>query len=366
MPARSILDPGFGPLIVSGAAALEELRAVTSLVTPQTGDVSVPVDSTGVGTGTYLAESVFEPGDLSGLVLWLRADLGITYVQGPVVATGTTPPAVTFTGTPSSPSNSIVLTCTAAGTQTTATFSWTLNGIAQAGFTAAATVVLAGTGITANFPVGAYTNSPTADTYTSVVTVSAWADQSGLGNNFVQATAANQPSLIVNGGPTGGPCLLFDGVTQRMSIAATILPASPFTLFQVRRALTTSTTTLSVLFGTLGTNGIGFQVTTSNRVVFYAGQGSLVDSSATTSWEGWCAQNSGSTTTLLINGASQSLTNSSMQPIAPTLVTFLGTGAPLASQFNGDIVETIAYNTLLSANSVAAVRGYLTTRYGVG
>lgn len=155
----------------------------------------------------------FQPNWSSACVLWLRADLGITFVQGPVIATGTSPPAVTFTGSPASSKNSIVLTCTGAGTQTTATFSWTLNGIAQTPFTAAATVALTGTGITANFPVGSYTNTPSADTYTSVVTVSSWADQSGLGNTAAQATAAAQPNFLPTGWPNGKPTLQWTGTS---------------------------------------------------------------------------------------------------------------------------------------------------------
>lgn len=179
--------------------------------------------------GTALNATEFDPTQLAGLALWLRADLGVTIVQGPVVATGTTPPAVTFTGTPSSSSNTIVLTCTAAGTQTTATFSWTLNGVAQTPFTAAATVVLPGTGITANFPVGAYTNTPSADTYTSVVTVSAWADQSGTGDankNVVQATATKQPAFTVADSTLNNlPSLTFNRANQ--TILASGVWASP-------------------------------------------------------------------------------------------------------------------------------------------
>ena len=173
-----------------------------------------------VGEGEYPG---FVPTDLPGCVLWLRADLGVTIVQGPVVATGTSPPAVTFAGVPASSTNTIVLTCTGAGTNTTATFSWTLNGIAQTPFTAAATVVLPGTGITATFPVGAYTNTPSADTYNSVVTVSAWADESGAGNNVTQATAALQPAYT--NGTNQKPGVTGDGVSQYLKTAGNLSTA---------------------------------------------------------------------------------------------------------------------------------------------
>jgi hypothetical protein len=176
---------------------------------------------------------------LGTLVAWYRADLGITYVQGPVVATGTSPPAVTFSGTPSSNTNTIVLTCTGAGTNTTATFSGTLNGVAFAPFTAAATVALPGTGITATFPVGSYTNTPSADTYTSVVTVSAWADQSGQGNNLTQGTATLQPTYTARDSTVGNtPSLLFNNSASQALKNSGFTVSQPNTIYLVVRAPT--------------------------------------------------------------------------------------------------------------------------------
>ena len=136
------------------------------------------------------------PLDIAGALLWVRADLGVTIVQGPVVATGTTPPTVTMTGTPATSSNSLEIDITLTGLRGTATFTWKLNGVVQQTLQlTAATFVLGTTGITANFSAGTYTND---NVYTSVVTVSAWADQGGGGFNYVQATAASQPAFAAN------------------------------------------------------------------------------------------------------------------------------------------------------------------------
>src|ERR1017187_8921692 len=89
--------------------------------------------------------------------LWLRADQGITYVQGPIRATGTTPPTVTLTGTPTSNTNTIEIDITGVGILGVAVFSWKWNGVTQqTAQVTAASFPLAGTGMTAVFGSGTY------------------------------------------------------------------------------------------------------------------------------------------------------------------------------------------------------------------
>ena len=301
------------------------------------------------------------PPDIPGLVLWLRADLGITYVQGPVVATGTTPPTVTLTGTPASPTNSIVLTCTAAGTQTTATFSWTLNGVAQTPFTAAATVVLPGTGITANFPVGLYTNTPSADTYTSVVTVSAWADRSGLGNNFAQATASKQPQLTLADPVFGGQSDLYtnSGLTQLMVSSAALALAQPYSVLIVGSVV-----------GSTNNCAIGCAATTP-----YFGITQTVAFAATATQKNANLIGSGNSPQCMaasINGASSvvygtlSTNNSGAQntgaaALAGNMSLF---AIPLVSAYQCTIAEVLIYNSALAQAQIAQLFKYFGARYG--
>lgn len=171
----------------------------------------------------------FQPNWGGHNVLWLQSNRGITFVQGSVVATGTTPPAVTFTGAPSTTTNTIVLTGTSTGALGTAAFSWALNGVAQTPFTSAASVVLTGTGITATFPTGTYTSG---NTYTSVVSVSRWADQSGGGNDVTQATATNQPAFqAVNSNYFNLPTLNFNGASPQWLAGTSPIASQPWTFY---------------------------------------------------------------------------------------------------------------------------------------
>jgi hypothetical protein len=55
-------------------------------------------------------------------------------------------------------------------------------------------------------------------------TVSAWADQSGNGNNFSQGTASKQPTFTTNV-LNGRPSVLFDGTDDDMTASGVDLPA---------------------------------------------------------------------------------------------------------------------------------------------
>lgn len=147
----------------------------------------------------YYSKSVFTPSSVPGLVLWLEADKGITVSMSPVTAAGTTPPTVTLSGTPSTSQTSgttpyVEIDITTGGALGTALYQVNLNGtVILSGQTTAASAPLTGTGLTAAFSAGTYA---TNNVYTANINAAAWADQSGLLNNFLQATATLQPTYV--------------------------------------------------------------------------------------------------------------------------------------------------------------------------
>ena len=298
----------------------------------------------------------FVPTNIAGLKLWLDPRFGITYVQGPVVATGTTPPAVTFAGTPSSSANSIVLTCTGVGTNTTATFSWTLNGVAQAPFTAAATVVLPGTGITATFPVGAYTNTPSADTYTSVVTSSAWQDtQSGGGLSVVQATPTSQPPLkavdpIYSNMPTFG----FSG--GFLSVANPV-KSQPWTVYILGEAPSGIN---NVFFD--DTNTI-FGYSTSGILSLFAGAG-LNTGNVSAGKHALAFVLNGTSSAIYVDSAATPAATGNASTIAPGGTFILGSQAAGALPLNGKECIVLSYAGAHTQAQVAQVLAWMRAQHG--
>jgi hypothetical protein len=325
----------------------------------------------------------FVPTDISGLSLWLRSDLGVTIVQSPVTATGTTPPTVTLTGSPpNTRANTIVISITLLGALGTAQFSWSLNGVVQqTGQVTSASFPLAGTGLTAVFSAGTYAIN---DVYTSVLNISAWADQSGNGNNATQATGALQPTFGNLGGQSS---LLFSG-SQYLNLPTIAAGAGGALSLALICKLTsapgasTSYTGLSVRStGTTCTpidflNQAGYQnfsvlansVSSASAAV---GFNPTLDTSA----HAWVVAFAGGTITtpgnyaISMDGTVETVVASSNLGIANTATGaiggFVASGPVLTNGCPFTVAEVIMYTVQLSAAQMARLNAYALARYGV-
>jgi hypothetical protein len=313
----------------------------------------------------------------SALTLWLRGDLGVTFVMSAVAATGTTPPAVTLTGTPavsvintlaSTPAIEIDISTT--GARGTATFQWKLNGsVQQTAQTTAATFALGTTGLTANFPVGTYTND---NVYKTNTNLSAWADQSATGASLVQATSSAQPIYSLTDGLLSTPALTFASASlQRIASASSVATGTTPTLYIVNKYTSVSVGQCAISFGVPNTNGAAMFVDVtghSERACNIAGFPNDVDAnnSATTSWEIWRFASAASAQTLFVNGASRTLNPNNNALVAPGAGIVVGSQTSSgASPLGGSVAEVIMTNRALTAGEIAQLSAYFTNRYGL-
>jgi hypothetical protein len=158
----------------------------------------------------------------------LQSDRGV--VEGTTLrATGTTPPAITFTGTRVGRPCPITIKCpTTGGARGTWIGKVYYDGGTNAAetFTSAATVALTGRGygLVLNIPTG---NAATDNVWKA--TIGTWQDQSGHGKNFGQSTASAQLAITV--GLNGRPGFSSDGISQTMFDASTYAAPGTTTLF---------------------------------------------------------------------------------------------------------------------------------------
>lgn len=118
-----------------------------------------------------------------------------------VTSAGTTPPAVTLTGTPNG-FHDVRIEITTGGALATAVFRWSINGGSTwtSGVTTAASVVLTGTGLTANFAAGTYA---TNNVYTAHG-AKAFRDRLDTANaKMAAAEAAYRYAFALLDGPVG-------------------------------------------------------------------------------------------------------------------------------------------------------------------
>lgn len=201
--------------------------------------------------------------------------------------------------------------------------------------------------------------------------VTAWADQSGAGNNA--APLVSGPILAASGGPMGGPALTFNG-TDSTSIenrAASLgNAASGQTIFAVFQA--TSVAAQQIPFMTANSAGPagGYALSynafaNAERDVLVVGNAYVADAnnSATTNWEAWTVVGSsaGNAQSLRVNGAQR--TTGSVAVANQGGYKVGGYGGALF--FAGSFWAVLVYDRQLSAGEIAIVEAYIRAKTAI-
>lgn len=199
--------------------------------------------------------------------------------------------------------------------------------------------------------------------------VSLWQDYSGLSNNAIQATGANQPLLktaILN----GLPILRFDGVNDTLTIAATLITGG-FSVFIVRKSAVSpsSAVALAMKVGTgiaaghflcfvsAGQEQWAFRGNAGpiwNWSVAPAGVWNIVD----LQWDG--AGFTAPNYRVFLNGSPQGITVGAHGGTGNTSDVSLSTNL-----WNGDIAEIVVYSRKITSTERSNVRNWLSAKWGI-
>jgi len=186
--------------------------------------------------------------------------------------------------------------------------------------------------------------------------VSAWADQSGTGNNLVEATGSKQP-LWVDNQLGGYPSVQFDGTNDRLVKAwAGGTKSQPITYCIVAE---------------WASGGGYIKGGTSGTRNFIIDGGTSFNNGATTDLSGGTIPSGYFDSVHEFNGTSSEIWVNGSSVLAGNTGTSGTTGISLAARYNdsnhGDpkIVEFIVYNKVLTSGELADLTAYFVERYSL-
>lgn len=189
--------------------------------------------------------------------------------------------------------------------------------------------------------------------------VSAWADQSGNGNNASQATGSKQPTLKLSDPAYGGQATLSfaSGSAQSMTLAA-LLPAEPFTAYVVGES-------------TSGASQQEFFADGNNRTLYFNNtdwalyDGANATSSNTTQGSAlaFCGVSDGVNVALYINASSPAAASHAATGLTASGTETIGSQGT-SFYLNGKMAELIVYNQAHDPSHIQRVFQYFGSRYG--
>ena len=212
-----------------------------------------------------------------------------------------------------------------------------------------------------------------ADTGVTLVgaVCSAWADQSGTGNNFTQGTDANRPTYNATG-VGGKPSLDFDGSNDHLigPLASTMMTATIKVIYIALNIIAKPGSDLVQPYnewGIFAEGGVGNWglYLNSNNIAWYTYDGSVDERTVAVSngeTAVIAAKHDGGNLILRKNAAAESSTASGS--CAAAAVTYIGRGYA-ANYANIRVAEIIVYNASVSGANDTAIRNYLMGRYGL-
>jgi hypothetical protein len=188
-------------------------------------------------------------------------------------------------------------------------------------------------------------------------TVSAWADQSGSNNHYLQGTASRQPTVLASA-LNGQPAVRFDGSDDLMSCAGFAL-SQPYTVVAV--AAMRRNVGGMITWGGLNV----YLYHPSNGWRIYGGT-SQIDT-AIAPYDNYYIVAG------MFNGASSSIFKNNDAAVTGSIGTDGFSGATIGNYFTGadlyceqlDLAELLIYSKALSASEWSTVRTYLNARYAI-
>jgi len=212
-----------------------------------------------------------------------------------------------------------------------------------------------------------------ADTGVTLVSgaVSAWADQSGVGDgnrNATQSTAARRPTYnAADAAYNSRPTTSYALASLSSISTGTWSPAlsQPCTIIMAAHNSASDVGDASLLDGESSRVLIAAKVT-SRFAEYFAGTSVITSTTAVSSPSIIAAIANGASSHLYVNNSQTPVANGNPGASGLDLV-HLGcySGSAGAGNFDGTIAEVLAYNTALSSDNLKSVFAYLGAKYGI-